>query len=75
MPEYRKGEFMSVNEPAPPVEARIPGRVLRVLASPDWGLEIEATLAAAYMFVDDLQSILLSVEDFNIFTRIITIDI
>lgn len=48
MPEYRKGEFMSVNEPAPPVEARIPGRVLRVLASPDWGPEIEATLAAAF---------------------------
>ena len=30
----------------------------------------EAELSAAYMFVDDLQSVLLSTEDFAIFTHI-----
>ena len=39
---------MSLSEPAPPAGARAPGRVLRALASPDWGPEIAATLAAAF---------------------------
>lgn len=48
VPDYKCGDFMSLNETIPPAQARAPGLVLRVLASPDWGPEIKATLADAF---------------------------